>query len=223
MLYDIIIVTMKYYVKKLLNILPRYGWIMIICSLTLNVLTYNGTRFIVANFPKHDLTTAWDTLIPFRTEWVIIYLLAYVQWFIGFVAAGRERKALCYRILGGEMIAKFLCMVCYIVIPVTISRPEIVGNAPWDHITRFVFFVDAPESLFPSIHCLESYICFRGAMLSEKLPRWYVPVTGMFALLVFASTVLIKQHFLLDIVAGVLVGEIGLQISRFFTTKKDTV
>ena len=214
---------MKYYIKKLFNILPRYGWIMIICSLSLNVLTYNGTRLIIANFPKHNLTTVWDTLIPFRTEWVIIYLLAYVQWFIGFVAAGRERKALCYRILGGEMIAKFLCMVCYIAIPVTINRPEIVGNTPWDYITRFVFFVDAPESLFPSIHCLESYICFRGAMLSEKLPRWYVPVTGIFALLVFASTVLIKQHFLADIVAGILVGEIGLQISRFFTNKKDSV
>lgn len=214
---------MKYYVKKLFNILPRYGWIMIACSLTLNVLTYNGTRLLIENSTKYDLTTTLDTLIPFRTEWVIIYLLAYIQWFIGFVAAGRERKALCYRILGGEMIAKFLCMVCYILIPVTIVRPEIVGNAPWDYITRLIYHIDAPESLFPSIHCLESYICFRGAMLSEKLPRWYVPVTGCFALLVFASTVLIKQHFLLDIIAGVLVGEIGLQVSRLFTTKKDNV
>ena len=195
---------MKYYVKKLFNILPRYGWIMIACSLTLNVLTYNGTRLLIENSTKYDLTTTLDTLIPFRTEWVIIYLLAYIQ----------------YRILGGEMIAKFLCMVCYILIPVTIVRPEIVGNAPWDYITRLIYHIDAPESLFPSIHCLESYICFRGAMLSEKLPRWYVPVTGCFALLVFASTVLIKQHFLLDIIAGVLVGEIGLQVSRLFTTKK---
>lgn len=212
---------MRYNVKKLFNLVPRYGWIMIACSLIINVLTYNGTRLIVANSPKHDLSLCLDTLIPLRTEWVIIYLLAYVQWAIGFLAAASERKSLCYRILGGEIVAKLLCMACYIILPVTIIRPEIIGNAPWDKITRLVYFIDAPESLFPSIHCLESYICFRGAMLSKKMPRWYMWVTGGFALLVFASTVLIKQHFLVDIIAGVLVGEIGLQVSGFIIRKKD--
>lgn len=214
---------MRYNVKKLINLVPRYGWIMIVCSLAFNVLTYNGTRLLVANSTKHDLSIALDSLIPFQTEWSIIYLLAYLQWATGFLVAASERKPLCYRILGGEMIAKFFCMVFYILLPVTIQRPEILGDAPWDKLTRLIYFVDAPESLFPSIHCLESYICFRGAMLSNRMPRWYTPVTGCFALLVFASTVFIKQHFVLDIIAGVIVGEVGLQISHLFIKEKDKI
>lgn len=194
---------------------------MIVCSLSFNTLTYYGTRIVVAEFPKHNLSIALDAIIPFRTEWVIVYLLAYLQWAVGFFAAARERKALCYQILGGEIIAKFFCMICFIALPATIQRPEIVGNAPWDYLTRLIYFIDAPESLFPSIHCLESYICFRGAILSEKMPRWYAIVTGCFALLVFASTVLLKQHFVVDIFAGIVVGEIGIQIARLIINKKE--
>ena len=58
-------------------------------------------------------------------------------------------------------------------------------------------------------------------MLSEKLPRWFTWAMGIFTLLVFASTVLVKQHFVVDIIAGVAVGEIGLQIARFLLIKKE--
>jgi len=215
------IFMMKNYVKKLYNFVPAYGWIMLFGWLGLNMLTYYGTRMVTDGLDKFDLSTPIDSIIPLRTEWIIVYVLAYLQWAIGLIAAARERKELCYRILGGELIAKSLCLICYLVIPATINRPEIIGNAPWDSVTRFIYSIDAPDCLCPSIHCLESYICFRGAMLSEKLPRSFVWITGIFSLLVFASTVLVKQHFFVDIFAGIAVGEIGLQITRFILFKKE--
>lgn len=220
-LYDIIVFIMKKCVKKLYDFIPRYGWIMLICFLTFNMLTYYGSRLVIGDFAKHDLSIAIDALIPLRTEWIIVYVLAYLQWAIGFIAAAKERNVICYRILGGELIAKFFCLLCFILLPATIERPEIVGNAPWDHLTRIIYSIDTPDCLFPSLHCLESYICFRGATLSEKLPRWYAWAMGIFTLLVFASTVLVKQHFFVDIIAGIAVGEIGLQISRFLLIKKE--
>ncbi|MBQ1988431.1 MAG: phosphatase PAP2 family protein [Clostridia bacterium] len=212
---------MKKYVKKLYNFIPGYGWIMLICFLTFNMLTYYGPRLIVGGFEKYDLSTPLDAIIPLRTEWIIVYVVAYLQWAIGLIAAAKERRELCYRILGGELIAKFLCLLCFLLLPATISRPEINGNAPWDQLTRLIYSADAPDNLFPSIHCLESYICFRGATLSEKLPRSYTWVTGIFSVMVFASTVLVKQHFVLDIFAGIAVGEIGLQVSRYILFKKE--
>ena len=57
--------------------------------------------------------------------------------------------------------------------------------------------------------------------MSEKMPRWYAWAMGIFSLLVFASTVLVKQHFVVDIFAGIIVGEIGLQIARLILNKKE--
>lgn len=220
LIYDIMTVMMKNYVKKLYNLIPGYGWIMLICFLSFNMLTYYGSRLIIEDAYKHDLTTYLDTIIPLRTEWIIIYVLSYLQWAVGLILAARERKGLCYRVLGGELIAKFFCLLCFVFFPVTIARPEIVGDAPWDYLTRLIYSIDTPDCLFPSLHCLESYICFRAATLSEKMPRWYAWVMGIFTLLVFASTVLVKQHFVVDIFAGIAVGEIGLQIARFLLIKK---
>ena len=211
---------MKKYINKLYNFVPRYGWIMLICFLTFNLLTYYGARLFIGDSTKHDLSTPIDAIIPLRTEWVIVYVLAYLQWAVGLFAAAKERKGICYRIFTGELIAKFFCLICFLLLPATIVRPEITGNAPWDHLTMLIYSIDTPDCLFPSLHCLESYICFRGAILSERMPRWYTWVTGIFTLMVFASTVLIKQHFLVDILAGVIVGEIGLLISHFLLKKK---
>lgn len=219
-IYDIIPIMMSNYVKKLYNLIPRYGWVMIICALGSTFVAYYGSRLITADLPKYSLSTSWDEAIPFRTEWIIIYVLSYIQWAIGYIVAGRERKKLCYQILGGNAIAKFFCLLCFLFFPLTISRPEVVGNAPWDWLTSIIYALDTPDALFPSIHCLESYVFFRGAMLSEKMPRWYVWAMGCFSLMVFASTVLVKQHFLADIVAGIIVGEIGLQIAKFIVHKK---
>lgn len=221
LLYDIITVMMKNYVKKLYNLIPGYGWIMLICFLSFNMLTYYGARLVIMDADKYDLTTPLDDIIPLRTEWIIIYVLAYLQWAVGLIAAARERKGICYHVLGGELIAKFFCLICFVFLPVTIARPEITGNAPWDHLTRLIYSIDTPDCLCPSLHCLESYICFRGATLSEKLPRWFAWVMGIFTLLVFASTVFVEQHFVVDIFAGVAVGEIGLQIARFLLIKKE--
>ena len=47
----------------------------------------------------------------------------------------------------------------------------------------------------------------------QKKNVWYITAQGVLAVLVFASTVLIKQHFVIDIPAGILVCEIGLFLS----------
>ena len=100
--------------------------------------------------------------------------------------------------------------------PTTNVRPEITGTALSDEVTRFLYSVDQPVNLFPSIHCLESWICFRGSLKLEKVPHWYRPVSFVFTLLVFASTVLLKQHVVVDIAGGVLFVEIGLWMTAHF-------
>ena len=43
----------------------------------------------------------------------------------------------------------------------------------------------------------------------KKAPRWYLPLTIIMSLCVFASTLLVKQHVFIDVFGGILVFEIG--------------
>ena len=102
------------------------------------------------------------------------------------------------------------------------TRPEITQTGPFYTLVSWMYFIDTPMiNLFPSIHCLESWICFRESIHLKDIRKWYAPFSFVFTMLVFASTVLIHQHVLIDIPAGVLVAEIGLLICRL--TRADRV
>ena len=198
------------------ELVPRYAWIPLAVTVCFNFVVYIGTRLLMAGRPHYNFTGSLDEMIPFWTGAVIIYLLAYVQWICGFILIARESPAVCRYFLTAEIFAKFLTLLCFLFLPTMMERPEVVGNSFCDMLTRLVYAVDSADNLFPSIHCLESWICFRGSLKLEKVPHWYRPVSFVFTLLVFASTVLLKQHVVVDIAGGVLFVEIGLWMTAHF-------
>lgn len=195
------------------RILPSYARIPLVLLVIINLIVYEGTQFLMLHAKHWDLALPLDARIPFRPAWIVIYILAYLQWAVGFIVISRESRAHCNRVLAGEIIAKFICMLFFIALPTRIERPVVEGSGVFAALTRLIFASDLPGNLFPSIHCLESWICFRGAIGMKRVPRWYAPAMLAFTLMVFASTVLVKQHVLVDIPAGVLVAEAGLLLS----------
>ena len=195
------------------RILPSYARIPLVLLVIINLIVYEGTQFLMLHAKHWDLALPLDARIPFRPAWIVIYILAYLQWVVGYVLIARESRAHCNRVLAGEIIAKFICMLFFIALPTRIERPVVEGSGVFAALTRLIFASDLPGNLFPSIHCLESWICVRGAIGMKRVPRWYAPAMLAFTLMVFASTVLVKQHVLVDIPAGVLVAELGLLLS----------
>ena len=194
--------------ERIYKILPKYAFIPIISCLLLNSITYFGSRIFTTG------------MLPFITPMVSVYVLAYVTWILGFIIIGRESKKLCYEVCSAEMIAKLICLVCFIMMPTTLTRPEITGTGFWNWLTSLIYSMDAADNLFPSIHCLESWILFRGVMRCEKQGTAMKIFMFVSAILVFASTVLIKQHVVIDIIGGVLVVEIGLFLAKKLNTKR---
>lgn len=200
--------------NKIYKILPKYAFLPIITSLVLNFVVYFGSKIIVADMHKYDFGIFIDEAIPFVDWMIIIYVLAYVAWIVGFVVIGRESRAVCYEVMAAEQIAKVLCLICFLTIPATIVRPEITGTGFCSWLTRFVYTMDSPENLFPSIHCLENWICFRGAMKCKKVGKSYRIIMLVAAILVFTSTLFVKQHVFVDVIGGIAVVEIGLFLSK---------
>ena len=201
---------------KIYKILPRYAFVPIIGCVLINAITYFGTRIITTGRYHYDVSILLDDRIPFVPFMITFYILAFVSWFVGFVVIGRESRQVCYEVCVAEQIAKILCMIAFIVIPSTIVRPEITGDGIFEWLTNLIYKIDSPDNLLPSIHCLENWICFRGAMRCKKVGTGYRISMFVSAILVFASTLMVKQHVFMDVVAAILVVEIGLFVAGKF-------
>ncbi len=198
------------------KILKKYSVIPLLSAASCNSIVYFGSRIVNEGRKHYILKLFLDDLIPFRTEFVLIYVLAYAHWIIGYLMIARESEEVCYRVISGDLLAKLAAGVVFILIPTTLNRPWPGGSGFWDQCTRLVFSLDAPDNLFPSIHCLESWMVYRGSLYMKHPPKYYRPVMLVCALLVFASTVFLKQHLVIDIAGGVLFAEAGLYLAKKF-------
>lgn len=193
--------------------IPKYAFIPLAAVVIINFAVYNGAQWIAAEWPHHSLTLDLDAAIPFCPAFIVIYVLAYLQWCISYIMIARDGREVCYRIVAGDIVAKLICLVIFLAYPTTMDRPEITGTGLWETLVGIIYQFDAPVNLFPSIHCLASWVCFRAARMLTKPGPWYTAVMFVFTLLVCASTVLVKQHVALDIIGGIAVAEIGLFVA----------
>lgn len=201
--------------KRLEHILPIYSWIPLLVVICANFLTYYATRPITHGFKHYDFSLPVDAEIPFIPAFSVIYLLAYVQWILCFILIARENRDYCCKTFSGEIISKLICMTLFILIPTTMVRANITSNDFFSDLTGLIYRADTPDNLFPSIHCLESWLCFRTSLEMKKTGKWYIYTNLIFSVLVFASTVFVRQHVVLDIIAGILVCEIGQLIAKW--------
>lgn len=157
--------------QRIYKILPKYAFLPLIICLGLNAFTYFGTRLFTTGLYHYDLSLPIDYMIPFTPFMMSVYVLAYVVWIVGFIVIGRESREVCYEVLTAEQIAKLCCLVAFIAIPTTIIRPEVTGTGFFQWLSRLIYSMDSPDNLLPSVHCLENWICFRGAMKCKRLER----------------------------------------------------
>lgn len=205
---------MKGLVSKLI---PRYAVIPLLGCVVLNFLVYYGNRLIPKSHYFDVSIPFIDDHIPLWTWMIVFYVFSYVFWCVGFVIIGRESREVCYSFLSGEMIAKLFCLGFFLAFPTEMvdwpsGQFEIENVFDWT--TQMVYDADEPNNLFPSIHCLESWVVFRGSLRCKKVGNWYRAYCLIMALLIFASTVLVRQHVVIDIVGGVLVAELGFFLAR---------
>ena len=210
--------------QQFLKFLPAHGWLAVIVMVAVNIIAYQATRLFNTGWHHYDFSLPIDNRFPLIKEFVIVYIpIAYAQWVYGFYLAAREKKKVCYEIFGAEIIAKVLCMLCFLLIPTTMVRNDVTATDFLSRWVQSVYDVDPADNLFPSIHCLESYVITRAAFSKtigmERCPSWFkwacIPVT----LLVFASTLCLHQHVLVDVIAAIIVVEIGY----FFSTRPKVI
>ena len=194
------------------KLFPSYAYLPLIITVLLHMTIYWGTKAINGNAVHHSIPVSFEDAIPFAPEWVTIYTATFIFWMLGLAVCMTRERELCFRMFTGLYIAELICAVFFIALPTVIDRPEAAGGLYYDRLLAQLYAADQPTNLFPSMHCMFAYMVFRGFMIA-KLDKPVVIGSGLFAALVCASTVFVKQHFLLDTFAGIILGEVAVTLS----------
>lgn len=188
--------------------------------LSVNILAYFVTRPFTEPLPHYEIATAFDNLIPLVPIFILPYILAYLQWGLGYFFLFQDDMENGIRIARAEILAKVLVGITFCLFPTMIVRPEVVPTGLWNRLVAFIYEMDAPNNLFPSIHCLESWFVLRGTLKMKSASRAYCVVMGVMTLLVFLSTVFVKQHVVWDMLGAVLYAEFALLVWRMLLGRK---
>ena len=131
---------------------------------------------------------------------------------MNYILAAQRGKDGFYRFVATDLTVHITCFIIFLVLPTTNVRPEIAGTTWSQQMLKFVYLMDggnSPSNLFPSIHCYVSWLSWRGVSKSENIPKWYQHFSLTFAILIIISTQVLKQHYLVDAIAGVALVELA--------------
>lgn len=155
---------------------------------------YTGVNYAVAETtPTRILPTIVDEQIPFIAEAMLVYggIYALALTPLCLLADRRvlARGALAYAILLGAALP------VWVLWPVTVPREPIVVDDLWSWAVAFMRYVDPPANCFPSMHVGETVL---AALMCWRMDRITGSIVGVFAGLVWWSTMALDQHWFVD-------------------------
>ena len=202
------------------KIIPTHAILPLCLTGLTNLMAYQGAKLFQLLFGfdnAWDITSAFDAATPFMPAWVLVYIGTYLFWFYQYTAVAKESPRMACKLAVADGVAKLICLLFFVLVPTTNTRPEVEGSGLIPFLMRGIYFLDTPSNLFPSIHCFVAYLGTRYLFVCKTLRRKALTCTlcSIGTLLVFASTLLTKQHVLVDVLGGIAVSEIGCLVARF--------
>lgn len=183
-----------------------------LCALCLaivwNGLVYYAARRLAFALPHHDLTTALDRLLPFLPWTVAVYFGGYLFWLVNYSLCAFGGETQRDRFFCADLAAKTICFALFILLPTTNVRPDVVGDDLWSALMRLLYRLDAADNLFPSIHCLTSWLSWITVRKRQDIPCAYRIASLIAAVAICFSTLTTRQHVLVDVFGGIALAEV---------------
>lgn len=178
------------------RIIERVLWIIVLLAA---IYSYEPINHATGNL--HVLRSPLDLLLPFVPIFAVPYL-AYIPFLaltilVLAVLDWEQFKVFALALI----IASLAADVVYIFFQTFVIRPVVVGNDLGSILVRYVYAHDQPYNDFPSLHTAGSVLCGIAYFRWKRPLGWAVlPLV----LAIVAATVLIRQHYLADVAAGLI-------------------
>jgi membrane-associated phospholipid phosphatase len=148
----------------------------------------------------HSPSLALDGVLPLLPMWAIVYGALYLYLIVLPILVVRSERRI-RQTVNAYLSVWITAYLFFIAWPTVAPRPALVTGQgfAWDAL-RFLYGADPPYNCFPSLHVAHSFV---SALACLKVDRR----VGRFALacasLVALSTLFTKQHYVVDVIAGV--------------------
>ena len=162
--------------------------------------------------PYH-LFFAWELRFPFVQEFIWFYLSLYLLLALPpFFLTSDEMKRLAKKLITATCLAGLV----FLALPARLGFPRVVpSDSPYSEIFLAMFAIDKPFNLVPSLHVVYSAAIILA--IAERLGKTGGVVLFGWLVLVLASTILIRQHHLLDVFTGLALA----LIMRFYWERRN--
>jgi membrane-associated phospholipid phosphatase len=149
----------------------------------------------------HVPELAFDRAIPLQPAWALVYGTFYLFLIVLPVFVVRQEEQI-RRTLYAYLTIWITAYVIFLTYPTMAPRPaEVIGKGFIVWGLRFLYEADPPYNCFPSLHVAHSFV---SALTCYRVHRGVGIAAFICASLVGLSTLFSKQHYILDVIAGVL-------------------
>ena len=166
-----------------------------------------------------------DDMIPIVSAFIIPYVWSYAYWAMGPMVVSKCEKQHFADYMAACLVSCVAGMLVLAVCPTYMNRVaeglyEVSENPSFfEKLRMFWYSLDGSEwayNLLPSFHCINSTLCYLGVARRKEIPLWFRIYSLLTTLLIFASTVYVKQHYFLDIIAGVALAAVAYFLCKKF-------
>lgn len=161
--------------------------------------------FIPELFPprtRHLPELALDRALPLVPVWALVYGALYLFLILVPIFVVRQDELVRRTVYAYLLIWITAYLFFFVLYPTAAPRaPRVVGEgfAMWG--LRALYSSDPPYNCFPSLHVAHSFV---SALASYRVNRVLGVLATICAALVALSTLFTKQHYVVDVIAGVV-------------------
>ncbi len=174
-----------------------------VVALVVLLLLVPGYIFIAQLMPEralHAPELPLDRVVPLQPAWALVYGALYLFLILLPVLVVRQ-EALIRRTVLAYLMVWVVAYACFFLYPTIAPRPARVigeGFVVWG--LRFFYSADPPYNCFPSLHVAHSFV---SALACYRVHRRLGIAAAVCASLVGVSTLFARQHYVIDVIAGV--------------------
>ena len=174
---------------------------------------YFLVQFAVSH--SYSFMTPLDKLIPFVPEFIWIYHTL-IPVIIITTIFSMERRTVFFNTILALSFSVLILTTCHILFPSFYPRQEIPSGSISLWLVNVTRTVDAACNTFPSGHVTFSWILYLCISDAERIKRtkWLRLTYLLWATLIALSTLVLKQHYIFDVVAGLGLAWLSVMVAK---------
>ncbi|WEE76942.1 hypothetical protein LZ683_22800 [Comamonas testosteroni] len=153
---------------------------------------------------RYDFITRWDAMIPLVPEFIFVYFsffpfLALPFWLVGQPGTAALGKR--------QVLGTLICGLIFVLFPANLAFERAIPEfEPYRSIFATMFFVDKPHNLLPSLHIVYTALTCLAICQAQwqRGRRGLCLLIALWSAAICASTMLVHQHHVLDVVTALM-------------------